>query len=1501
MQHRIVLIFLLLTLATSGLLQAQRTDKFTRHDEAFISELNELIMNIDRQDRIRAQAHLDTFAILWKNGHMLETQKEWVYNTMDAMLGMRLRPWPDYALYLQGVVAVLNTQQADLNFDNWHRSFENMLNIASQRRLLTYWHKSLNLFNDNIVFSSSNVTWQLKTNRWSLTMDEDVPAISFSNSDVACYSQRDSTIILNTSGKVFPLEDKLQGTGGRFTWERVELDPERVYATLKGYTINLNHARFEMDSVTFYNFDFFSQPLQGRLQERLIAEVKPENARYPSFQSYQAVHEIRNLFQGIDFLGGFTMLGQRILGSGTEDADATIKFYRADSLFITARSSSFSIRQDRIISDRAAVSIYLSGDSIYHPSINMRYLNDTREFSLQREEQGFSRAPFINTFHKLDMYCEAIYWITDTYDIELRMIRGMSDKGSAVFESHDFFSDLRYMRMQGISNIHPLVRLRTYAREYGSNEVPLSGYARFLRQDEGSVLAQILNFSYYGFVSYDADTQTITLQDRISHYIMAYAGRADFDVIQVSSHAPVNARLNMNNFDLHLYGVERIPLSDQKNVVIHPYEQEVVMKKNRDMYFNGRIESGLFDFYGKEFFFDYDNFKIDLVNTDSMSFSVRSFDADSRGRHSYVRVRTVLEGINGELLVDHPSNKSGQLPYPRYPIFNSDNESYVYYDREFVQSGVYKREDVYFRLIPFSIDSLDHATTDNIAFDGVFISTGIFPDFYDFLTVQPDYSLGFNTRTPDEGYPVYDGKALYKGPIDMSYEGLRADGRLEYLSATLDANSMLMFPDSARAKINTFTLDPRENPVEYPEIAARDINMLYKPFQDNMHLAHTTHPMKFFGDLASLSGSIELTPSGLTGEGKMDLFGASLMAKEYDFKRMDFSSNLADMDLNVPDKDEVAFRATGYESFVDMKSRSAEMKSIEGTSKLAFLNNRFDAYGFDYEWDMPRGDLAMANTLQPEIAAMGTISPEQWIQYDFAGKELISTHPAQDSLKFYAGTINYNPGENVIYADYVKIIKVADAAVYPHNEQVQILPRAEISKLENAMVLANTYTLHHRFYDADINIASRWNYAGSGKYDFVDETGAVQPIHFETINVDRAYKTTFAKARIEPEHDFTISPRFGFMGDVELQAENPDFFYKGAAQIFVDCPDYQPDGMRFEARIKKDSIFIPLQEDLRNEANGRILSSIMLAGDSIHIYPALFGRRKHYSDIEIINATGYLTWDRNMSQYQVSTAEKFANSQLPDNIISINPNTCIIDAHGNINLSEGMGQFGMNNYGRMTYDLNNDNKELDIVMGINFFFLDNALASVEKSLRSMEEPDLVNLNRHKYTSYLAKKTGEENARRLMEEFILGGSFRRFPTELENTFFFADLRMRWDQSSQTFYSTAPLGIGNMERFPLNLYVNGYLELRKHRGGDIFNMVLVPSGFADEGIGREWFFFTYANGIMQTIASDNEFNNMIRSVSPRRRRMDVERGEQPFTYILSSDRRPFDFVRTMKMLN
>ena len=88
-----------------------------------------------------------------------------------------------------------------------------------------------------------------------------------------------------------------------------------------------------------------------------------------------------------------------------------------------------------------------------------------------------------------------------------------------------------------------------------------------------------------------------------------------------------------------------------------------------------------------------------------------------------------------------------------------------------IEVMVYSRDNFSFNLDPFEIDSLDNYTGKGLWFSGTLHSAGIFPIFKDTLKLQEDYSLGLNSTTPDNGFPIYGGKGRYYQSITLNNKG----------------------------------------------------------------------------------------------------------------------------------------------------------------------------------------------------------------------------------------------------------------------------------------------------------------------------------------------------------------------------------------------------------------------------------------------------------------------------------------------------------------------------------------------------------------------------------------------------------------------------------------------------------------------------------------------------------------------------------------------------------
>ena len=149
------------------------------------------------------------------------------------------------------------------------------------------------------------------------------------------------------------------------------------------------------------------------------------------------------------------MAGNRLAGTGTVEEPAVLIFKREQDEFLTAKSLEFSIRPGRISSQQTGVLIRIDTDSITHPEVTMKFDRDSRQVVLIRNDEGRSKSPYFNSYHNIDMYFEAMYWNVDDPLIEMGSLKG-STQHYAAFESKDYYKELRYNDLMGMSAWHPL-------------------------------------------------------------------------------------------------------------------------------------------------------------------------------------------------------------------------------------------------------------------------------------------------------------------------------------------------------------------------------------------------------------------------------------------------------------------------------------------------------------------------------------------------------------------------------------------------------------------------------------------------------------------------------------------------------------------------------------------------------------------------------------------------------------------------------------------------------------------------------------------------------------------------------------------------------------------------------------------------------------------------------------------------------------------------------------
>lgn len=1453
-----------------------QTKPFSTDQALFLQEMTAFLEAADKKE---ARSFMEgTFAPVWNGTYYSERQRIRVVEVANFMQKKRFEAFPFFRDYLDAVAAFPSGGRKSTEFDAWLQSMEELVQKGRKQNVSTFISMCAGLFKSNILFSSASTEWRASNSNFTFAYDS-VPKVIFAGCDLVCTAKGDSAVIRATKGTYYPTQEQWVGTGGRVTWQRAGLKPTATFAEWSHvYRLRLKTAAIEVDSVQF-NDPYFDKAMMGKLSDKVLANVDASNASYPRFESYDRRIKIRDIAEGIDYEGGFSMQGAKLQGYGTKEEPAFLTFYREKRPFIIARGLQFSIEPTRITSDDVAVRIALEKDSIHHQSVSLRFLKDKKQLSLIKKDEGLSKAPFYNTYHQLDMYCEVITWKQGDPVVQFGNLQGTSQT-KASFESFNFYRDKRYMGMLGLDNVHPLARLNDFSKK-NDGRFYAQDFAEYTKMQKKAVVPLLIDMANKGYLSFDPETEWVEVTPRLRQHILNNAGKQDYDVLQINSNSDdnLNATLNMLNLDLSMRGVSRIIVSDSQDVKIYPSQQVITMKKNRDFTFGGSIQAGKLTFHGKEYYFHYDAFNIDLLNVDSVAFMATSFQKNDQGQHTLVRVKNVLEQVTGVLEIDAPSNKSGrqQEKYPEYPKFNSTRESFVFYDRRNIQRGVYDRERFYYRSDPFMIDSLDNFTNEGLTFSGTLVSGGIFPDIKEPLRLQTDYALGFVRGTGGGGMPLYGRKATFTDTITLNARGLQGSGKLDYLTTSLRSKQLVFTPDSTLGRADTLTNLAAAKPAKVPDVKAGGVFVRLEPARDVLRTEKLKKPLLMYDGQADLHGLTELTPTGMTGAGLVDFRNATLQSELFEFETMKIHADTSDFRLTDGNIDAIAFKTDNVNSTIKLDERVGEFVSNGNETKVEFPVNQYICFMDRFKWYMDQGDIELESD---RTAAAGSEDLQ------LSGSNFISIRPDQDSLSFTAPKARYDLKRHLITATEVQYIRVADALITPDSMTVRVRKHAEMDPLKNAIIVANLTTKYHRITEATVRIAARRQYSGSGTIAYVDENKKEFPITLQNINVDTTFQTV-AMGRITREQDFQLSPAFDYFGDVRLQANERLLTFTGSTRIQHGCEGLARNWMGFRGAIDPLEIYIPVADTLYDEQGVRIGAGIYLTDDDPYrTFGTFLSRTKDPRDRAIIAGKGFLHYDKGRKEYVISNIDKIRQRDLPGDLVTLAVDNCLVAGDGRFDPGVTLGRISTTNVGGVRFESAGDVATTSGVMLVDFHFNDNALERMVSEIMAYPEQKQLDITKTYYEKMLRELLGLERSDKLISELSIKGEIKRLPDEIVKPIVFGDLKMRWNGPEQSWVSEGDIGIATVGKKAVYRYVKGKVQMERKRSGDIFTMLLMLDD-------QTYWFFQYTRNQLFVYSSDTQFNTMIAEMKEDKRKLDGGKDQAPYQFLPGTKRRVEDF--------
>lgn len=1493
-----LILFVVALIATIFLVKAERTgfDKFSNDPASFCPEL---LTYFGKDLQPDDKKNLEEFITFWNTAtYLTDEEKSQVISLANNLLDRKVLAIPHMSGFLHSILMFGKSNHAKDSFDAWLKGLSTVSEVVSASPSQLY-HLFLNT---QVLLDSSNVIYKTLGHSWEVFPREfkfaSGPALvaKVSKSTLLCKTRVDTIQVKETAGSLNLLTGIWSGKGGTVTWEKNGYAANEVYAKLQRYTVLFDQDGFKADTVAYFNKTYFRSSLEGELSMKIENGIAGDIMTYPRFKTYQQRYSISNLYNNVDFDGGIEVKGARLLGIGSRENPAEVIFKRVNSEgktydFIKAVTRSVIMKKAELRATNAQVTVSLNGDSLFHSNIDLLYNDSKKEAMLVPNNLLLSNSPYYDSYHKLSISTDQIEWKIGSNSLVISGGYGAT-LNRANFESENFFNIDYFDNLMGRDQQHPVFALRNFAHRMGKKPLTAQAFAVFLHKNITETKMLLMQIAQMGYIFYDIENEEITLTPKLREALRARAGQIDYDVIRFASQtngSTPNASIDLNSLDMKISGVTNISVSDSQNVYIAPRGGVIVMKKNRNFSFDGQVQAGFFTFFGNGFTFNYDDFKFELNKVDSLNIDIRTNTRDALGRRMLARVGNTLESISGNLLIDKPNNKSGLKFNPQYPIFQSTKESYVYYDAPTIFNGVYNRKKFFFRIYPYTIDSLNQFEKTDLKFTGQFESDDIFPPFEETLVVRPDNSLGFVHITPSEGLRAYKGKGVFYENLDMSNQGLIGKGALTYLTSRTTSPGFFFFPDSMVAITHQFSLGEQLSGIQFPQVTGVGNKQKWYPRKDTMLIYNGEKPFTMFDGKSTLTGDLVLTPIGLIGNGITKVENGQLVAKRYAYDARKFKSDTTDISIFNREQ-ALAFAADSVKATVDMDKREGRFSKNGAFIQASLPEAKYTSFLDELVWHMSSYELSMAASRPMPLEKINIVKRNQVTPNDTVstGALFVSNRADQDTLNFVAPMATYSIDSATIAAEKVKYLLVADAQIMLDEGLVNVKRGGLLNPFHKGEIFVDRHSHFHRIYDADVSVIRGKDYKASGKYDYVDEDKNVETILFQDVNVDKSKIETYAKATLTEPDSFKLSPHFDFIGSVDLRGQNHYLVFSGGVRPIQDCPGIVKSWLRFKTQIDPDSVVIPFGEPVFDVNQSLLYTGTYLASDSVHIFPGFLSYHKFFMGEPLITASGYLYYMKKQSRFVVSSPEMYGHADSTGNVITLNKDFCMLTGQGKLSLASKFGRMEVAMAGTHAYNLETNKAKLEGIMTMEFYFNQPALQALAADLNATEGLKPVDMSRKSFVLGLQNFVGYKESQVLLNEINLYGKVTTIPEALNHTIVLTDLTLEWNQDTKSFVSKGDIGIGMVGGVQVHKRVKGYVEITKRRSGDLFTLYIEPA----EG---KYYLFSYIRGTMHTTGYSDAFVMPIRNEKSGQRTQKGKRGMPHYNYVLT-DRNVLGAART-----
>jgi len=1304
------------------------------------------------------------------------------------------------------------------------------------------------------------------------------PIIRFDQLTINIVTGYDSVFIKNTRGDLVMKDNLFVGEGGRFEWPievKDSVESSEVYADLYSYNFDVRKPSFSANKVLLSHQERLDEAIEGIFEFR---SVKHDSAHvyFPHFTSYNSNIHIKGLGnENVRYRGGFSLKGHKILSLSVLSDQAEIDYTDDSGKKFKTTAPVFEFGDSVIVARRSKTTIYNDTDSLYHPSAKFSFNTSNSNLVVQKGEGSSYNTPFYESFFNMNIKADIVKWDVNSDSLEISLLGGRSEL-AAYFESVEHFDSLDFKYVSGMYPFNPLNMLASYSRKNGP-QFYTDDVSKKYKININALKGAMEHMHQTGFIKYNKGTGEINVNDKLFHYVNSYRSKKDYDDIIIKSKidTAANAVYNLKEKKMLIRGVKELYLSDPLNVRIEPDTSEIVMTGDRDFIFDGKIIAGNFEYIGREYAFEYDSFLVRLGHVDSIKLYIKQKTKTGGTSKKAIdntlspgggSVSADVSGGSGTLYINRPDNKSGREKLPTYPQFDAGIGAVVRFNRKEILNGIYG-EGVYFEAPPFAIDSLNDSDPASIKFDGVFVSDNIFPVFEEKLHVTDDYSLGFDHKTPEDGYKLFEGAGKYYGDISLNKKGIRGNGKIDYLAATMNSEDFIFYPDSVFADGPSMEIREEEhNGVIFPQMTLTNFDMHWLPKKDSMYIYSTDEPFQIYDQTASLDGMTTMTSKGVYGKGSLITRGSEMTSEDYTFEHNEFSARHAQFEIKSDNPEKPVLNGDDVRLKFNLEENYANISpEVEGAAALSFPYAQMNTSITNARWDLSEQKIFMR---KPKDAPLES-------SYFYTVNEDL------DSLSFNATAAEYDMNTLEMKVSGIPYIIVADAKITPEGGEVLIHENSRIGQLTNTTIILDTLNGYHRLYDGVIDIKSRNEFTGYATYEYVNALSDTFAIQMQNFHLEQSLDTTAVnhslfnkkKAQTYVQHsaangsvieddNILVSPGFFFKGDMILNATKPALSLDGYVRLDFKKQEHINSWVKYSSEGNEQAVVIPYAE-ATTEGGKKIEAGLHFSGLDNSLYSNFLEDKKGLSDDDFFTPGGDLFFNTESNEFMIEEAAKASGESFAGKVFAYNEDTDDIRFEGPLQfflpkngasiLASGIGrgniqtnQYSINSFLSIDFDVSSQAYQqmaADILEIVEYEGVPEGLGDPTELL-------------YKLGDIIGDRTTKAYEEASKQEYVALGGIAK---ELAKPLVFSDVNLKWSDAYRAFYNEGKLGMSNILSTDINGSFEGFLEMKKDEaGGTVMNLFLKASS-------ESWYYFGYEGDRLMLFSSNNNFNSYVSSKS------------------------------------